>query len=284
VGAAQQYPDTALVRYQDRLVHGVSRVLPKLLAKVDPDLASGVSPAVAEYNQLSHDAQRGIVHHPYFASWWNRLRAEVAAGGSLTEVERLVGEFGRFIVVPAVRNGQAVGRSFSLRIDQRGEIRFPGTLRHLVMGSDVAGETARAVVFQDKVRFVAGDQTVDVPVAALLGADGQTDERIVTRSSFADGLVELDGSDEAVERFYQRQNERAALPGYPERDLAPYGPVSQQTVEDFAAALRLLDEAIPMAGEELRSYVRVVVPHSPTPDSLVRCSSVSGSHRSATPF
>ncbi|MEU7858693.1 HEXXH motif-containing putative peptide modification protein [Nonomuraea sp. NPDC049141] len=258
IAVADGHQDDLLLRYRRRLAEAVAHVLPRLTQRADAEAAAVVESALALYTDLPGGARENIVHHPYFSSWWTRVRAAFAAGDA-SELARLLPQFGRFVLVPAMKEGIADGVTLTLPTDDQGELRFPGHPCHVALGVP-AWTPVRVQARNGELDLTVGSDTTIVAADRLLAAAPETGDPVLVRRATIGGGVELDGSDPAVLRFFANQRARAAIPGYPPRDLMPYGPIPAATVRHFEQALADIDTFCPAFGAELRSYVRVVVP------------------------
>ncbi|MER5265569.1 HEXXH motif-containing putative peptide modification protein [Actinosynnema sp. NPDC002837] len=262
LAVADSYPDEPLRTYRDRVSRGISRVLPRLLDRVDEAQAASVDQVWECFEHLPAEQRGDIAQHPLFCSWWIKLKSAVA-GGDDAGIRRLLPHFGRFVLIPALRGAVASGSATDLRLDlplsDRGELRFPGHLRHVVLDGAGPGH-ARLRHDGDVLRVDTTDRLWLVPVADLLGPAATDHPLLATRPAIAGGAIEVDASDEWFRRFFEGQNARNPLPGYPRRDLAPLEPVSRQVVEQLDRALGLLRSTSPGFAAEVEALIKVVSP------------------------
>jgi hypothetical protein len=101
VGIARQYPDDALVGYKRRLARGVATVMPRLLEKVRPESARRAAAALAVYHRLPEPVRDELVYHPFFCSWWVKVRSAFSAGDRGQLAARLE-DFPAFVLIPAL--------------------------------------------------------------------------------------------------------------------------------------------------------------------------------------
>jgi HEXXH motif-containing protein len=257
VGIAQRHSDDALQKYKRRVARGVTTVMPRLLEKVRPETSQRAAAALALYNDLPEVLRDEIVYHPFFCSWWIKMRAAFAAG-DLGRLSAQLDDFSSFVLIPALQAGHADGSTLVLTSDFRGELRFPGHLRHIaaVFAPHARVETR---IGAEAIWFTTGADAVSVEIGNLLAATGDATGVLVTRPGIGPGDIEVDASDAWIMRFFESQNARPT-DGKIRHNLAPYEPLDTQVVGHLERALSLLKEYQPPFYAEFCSYVRLVVP------------------------
>ncbi|MBF8184772.1 hypothetical protein ITP53_03240 [Nonomuraea sp. K274] len=257
IAVADAYPDEPLNRYRTRVARGVSRVIPRLMDRLDHAQATTVGNLLEIYDGLTESQRGDIAQHPLFCTWWIKVKAAVGSGDN-AQLSTLLKHFGRFVLVPALRGGLS-DATVALPLSEKGELRFPGHARHISLPVRDAAESIVRVE-GDTLDITVDDRTWRVSAARLLDPQDVDADLLVSRPLIADGNVEVDASDPWFLRFFESQNARSAIPGYPPRDLSAYQPVGMDVVDAIERAISLLDSACPEFGAEFRSYIKIVAP------------------------
>ncbi|WP_166427230.1 aKG-HExxH-type peptide beta-hydroxylase [Nonomuraea mesophila] len=243
--------------YHDRLATGVMRVLPKLLDRVSERGAAGIDLWWEIFHQLPEETRASIVGGPLFSSWWSKVRAAVAARRT-GELEDLLEHFGRFLCVAAIRQNTLPDQPVRLPLLGHGELRLPGHPGHFTL----PGEPATHVTVTHEgssIRLTAGGTTSDVATAPFLAGVGEASLSFHPHVVLRHG-TEVDATDPWLTRFMESQNAKSAIPGYPQRDLAPFDPVDTATRDALDRAVDLLDDVCDAFASEFRRYIALVVP------------------------
>jgi HEXXH motif-containing protein len=259
IAVEPHYPDQALLDYQARLAAAVSHVMPRLLTRCQGQAGTGTAPALDLFDRLPEVARGEVVHHPFFCTWWVKVRASFAAGDRAALAAKLA-EFPRFVLLPGLAHGCADGIELDLPSDESGSVRFPGWPNH-VTSLFQPKALVRTMVSGTAVRLTAGTMDLTIDAQELLDRSNLAPvPEVVARRTIGAGAVELDASDPWIAQLFAALNAKPPIPGSPLRGLAPYRPVDERTVSYFARALGMLDRCCPPFAAEIRSYVRLIVP------------------------
>jgi HEXXH motif-containing protein len=259
IAVEPRYPDQALLDYQRRLSAGVSRVMPRLLARCQSRTGARDDAALDLFHRLPAAARGQIVHHPFFCTWWVKVRASFATGDRAALAAQLA-EFPRFVLLPSLAHGCADGIELELPSDVNGEVRFPGWPNHVTSLFEPR-VLVRARVSGTALQLTAGTTNFTIDAQELLGRSNLAPiPEVVVRRTIGAGAVELDASDPWIAQLFTALNAKPLIPGSPPRGLAPYEPVDERTVGYFAQALSMLDRCCPPFASEIRSYVPLIVP------------------------
>ncbi|WP_346106825.1 aKG-HExxH-type peptide beta-hydroxylase [Nonomuraea maheshkhaliensis] len=246
-----------LDHYHDRLGAGVMRVLPKLLDRVSERSAASIDLWWEIFHQLPEETRASIVGGPLFSSWWARVRTAVATRRN-DELEELMEHFGRFLCVAAIRQNALPGQPVRLPLLGHGELRLPGHPGHFILPGE---PTTHVTVTHEgaSIRLTAGGTALDVDTDSFLAGHRDVSPAFRPHIVLRQG-TEVDATDPWLTRFMRSQNAKSAIPGYPQRDLAPLDPVDTAIRDHLDRAVDLLDDSCASFASEFRRHIALVVP------------------------
>lgn len=241
--------------YVDRMDAGVTRMLPKLLEKINPTSAREGECLREIYLSLHRDVRRQLITHPYFSFWWVKMY-EAASERDAARLELWLSHLGRLLIVPALRHDLWPRDLVVQARAVRGYVRLPGAVYDL--SASAGTESVEVRVSDDTMIVRSHSDEMTVPVAEFL--DG-TDPRARQRPYLADTAIEVDGDDDFVEYLFKSINAKPPIEGYGARDLGLIGAINSNLLRCLSSAYRLLRDTWPEIADELDSYTRVVVPY-----------------------
>jgi HEXXH motif-containing protein len=254
-------PDHDPVRdfYLQRLDAAVPSVFARLRARLGPRPFRELDRQLDLYTALPTPTRREVVAHPYFSYWWLKLM-ERCVSMDRGAVERWLGHFSRFLLVPALVNGTWDGAPLPVAAS-RGEVRLPGHLRHLRLAQ---GDELVVVSASNGTLAVETSGGVQrLPVSDLLGPQAPSSGSPVRqRAALAGAGIEVDAGEPFVRLLFDDLNARPAEDGYGPRDLALMDPLPERVLPCFQLAVALLDRCWPAAATEVCTYTRVIVPYT----------------------
>jgi HEXXH motif-containing protein len=233
--------------------------------RIDPEVASAHRRAEAVLDEISEaepSVWDAIVAHPLYGNWWtalsHRLRDKDFSGAAV-----LLPDLARFVTGHALRTDvgrrSLASRPLRVSVDRRGEIRFPGSPRHIRVPA-LAGAAVEVMVNGNVLRLAAPGATIDVPLDELTGTLPPRPGSVVFEQLRLRGTaIEVDASDAATEDFFRYLNETEPLPpGQPGQLRA--ATVSADVLDELLADLDQLASAWPEMRTEVEQYVRLLVP------------------------
>lgn len=252
--------DLCLEYTVQRLDGALGRIHSRLAPVLGP-VASGLLEQAAELiAALSPAARRDVLTQPYLMHWLVR-QARRAAEGDTPGLEAAMGDVGRFVALPAARDGVWPESPMTLRA-RSGQLRFPGFRRHVLLPAGTPdGPVAVSLGDDGELRFAASGCDIHVPLAELLDAIPPSGGSPVAQRQQLPGLpVEVDATDPFIGDLFTSMNAKPPLLNYPPRDLTPLPYLDDVSLEALAEAWRLIEAAWPAAGRELAHYTRLIVP------------------------
>lgn len=243
-----------------RLEGALGRIHTRLAPVLDPVASGQLGQAACLLDAFSPEARRDVLTQPYLMHWLVR-QAHRAASGDKAGLEDAMGDIGRFVALPAARDGLWPQDGMTLAA-RRGQLRFPGFRRHVLLPAGTPDGLV-AVSFGDdgELRLSAPGCDIHVPLAELLGETVPGGGSPVAQHQQLPGLaVEVDGTDPFVGDLFASMNSKPPLLNYPPRDLAQMPYLDDASLTGLGEAWRLIEAAWPAAGRELGHYTRLVVP------------------------
>lgn len=242
-----------------RLDGALGRVARRLAGRIDPAAHHQLELAATMMAALPDAARRAAVTHPY-SMYWLVKQYERALAGDRAPLEESMYDAGRFVVLPALEHGCWPDEEVIVRA-RGGQLRFPGSPRHVLLPAGTPDGPVRLRRVDDRLTFRAPGCDIYVPVEQLLGrADPVGGSPVGQRPVIPGTDIEVDSTDPFVGDLFASINSRPPIAGYPPRDLSAVPSVPPETLDHLAAACQLIDRAWPAAGNEFRSYTRLVVP------------------------
>jgi HEXXH motif-containing protein len=243
--------DRYLLAAAERLDDKLRRTLAWLQDHNPAGVAQGLRDCAEVFESLDERDRWTMVLHPLYRYWWVRLMGVLKQGQA---VELWLLHLPRFLLVPAVRAGRLEGRVLTLLPNHRGELRFPGHGRHLVIGHQPVRVQQR-----DGRLLLQGLEHTELAVSSLL--DGPvTSDRVCQRTLLGEDEIELDADDDWVVQQFEELNAQDAEPPYPKRDLRRPAAPAAQLGASYGSALALISRAWPELRRELGRHVRLIVP------------------------
>lgn len=243
-----------------RLDGALSRMHARLAPVLDPVAAGQLEQAAHILGALSREARREVLTQPYLMHWLVR-QARRAASGDKPGLEKAMSEIGRFVALPAAREGLWPEGGMTLRA-RHGQLRFPGFRRHVLLPAGCPdGPVALSLDDDRELRFSAPGCDIHVPLAELLGEIAPGGGSPVAQRQQLPGIpVEVDATDPFVRDLFASMNSKPPLLNYPPRDLAQVPYLDAASLDGLAEAWRLIEAAWPAAGREMGHYTRLIVP------------------------
>lgn len=243
-----------------RLDGALRRIHSRLAPVLDPAAGRQLERAATLLEALSSTARREVLTQPYLMHWLVR-QAHRALAGDKAGLEDAMGDVGRFVALPAVREDKWPEDGLVLRA-RRGELRFPGFYRHVLLPAGTPdGPVTVSLAGDSELSFRASGCDIHVPLAELLGNAVPGGGSPVAQRQQLPGLpVEVDATDSFVADLFSSMNSKPPLVNYPPRDLTQVPYLDTPSLTALAEAWQLIEAAWPAAGRELRHYTRLIVP------------------------
>lgn len=253
--------DPAMRRHVNRLLQSVPTVLDRLASGRVVDLSG---PTVALVNRCAmilaaaEPSERArLVTHPLFHYWWTCL-ARLCASRRPDAIEAWLADLGRFFAIPGLASAEP-GPAWRLRANGRGELRFPGHRRHLVL-PDAAHAPVELSRQGEALTLVWPQGSTVIAAADLLDLDREPrSDIVVDRPVAAVTGAEIDGGDELVAHLFDQLMAQPAPVGYPPKNIEQLVATADQ-VAAIDAANQLVTSVWPELGDEMASYTRLIVP------------------------
>lgn len=247
--------------YLRRLAGGVLRGLYAMRPVLDPSTLTASIWLEDAICALPTAQRLRAVDHPFVHYEWFKIMEAFSEGG-INELGMRIHKFGRHFVLPTLTGGGADALHLPVWLNH-GELRFSGHAVHLLQLPD-PDYSGPAVLRGDGngVDISLSGGRMRVSVYELVSADAPTGSHSVTRrrALVPGSPIELDSSDDCVEELFCSINSKPAEPGAPITNLEPFGAVSVEVKDDFAAALGLIQASDPEMAQELPIYTKIIIP------------------------
>lgn len=199
-----------------------------------------------------------VVGHPYFIYWWLKLVDRVKSGQS-EQIAAWLADFGRFLVIPLLKNGTWGKQSIVLHVVHN-EVRFPGIRHHISLGE--TQETELLATLEGEALVLTGKfSEYRIPVADLLCAEGDSQHPMLKSRKRSRSGFEIDATDPWVGNLFAAFNSRPPLEGYGSYDFESMDDFSTEYMEHFEYSFELLKEVWPDLWKEATRYVKLIVPY-----------------------
>lgn len=216
---------------------------------------------VALAERLGAAEWAATVQHPLYNWWWTKL-CHAYASGDASAVCALTRELGRLLIIPSAREGVLEG---PVELPPCGStLRLPGSRRLLCALPFHRDRPVRVRADASALRFEDGVDGYEIELGRLLGT-GEPGSGVRERPAIAGTSIEVDATDPWITEFLAEENRERPSPGRTEDDVRGTR-LDEDGLERSAAALRLMAAAWQPMYQEIRDYVRLMVPF----DSAVR--------------
>lgn len=241
-----------------RRAGALARVSARLRPSLSPEAARQLDQAASVMAALPDTARHAACGHPYFMYWLVKQYERCVAGDG-DGVHVAMADIGRFVALPALTHDCWPG-PMTVRA-RNAQIRFPGSLRHVMLPAGTADGPVRISQAGGEIRVETSGGTFNVPAEELLGrAPVSGGAAIAERPVIPGTRIEVDATDPYVLDLFASINSRPPVPGYPPNDLAGMSFVTAETLACLATAHDLIGAAWPAVGAEMAYYTRLLVP------------------------
>jgi len=198
--------------------------------------------------------------HPALVWWVQNILLPAISSGDREQVAAELDVTGRFFAMTLWKRGAHVPKTV-LRLDDRGELRFPGHERYLCFGSEHAGAAAQAELRDGVIQIELAGASHAIPFGELAGDAPILSSCVRGKRKVGAAKTEWHGADPVFRRFWDtdmrrlltRQNlPQEAMPGL-------YEHLTLADVWYYEKALACIEEYWPEIYTEMANHLRVVI-------------------------